>query len=64
MAKLSEQQGMEKSVRLWEGLIYISESAPDSQGVWLSFPLDTDGELSLLWKTHQSFYTQAAMQLL
>lgn len=40
---------------LGEGLIYILESAPYSRGVCLSFSVNTDGELSLLWKTLQSF---------
>ncbi len=55
MAKLSEQQGRERPVCLREGLIYILESAPYSQGICLSFSVNTDSELSLLWNTLQSF---------
>lgn len=38
-----------------KGLIYILESAPYSRGVCLSFSVNTDSELALLWKTLQSF---------
>lgn len=39
------------AVCLREGLIYILESAPFSRGVCLSFSVNKDAELSLLWKT-------------
>lgn len=41
------------AVCLREGLIYILESAPFSRGVCLSFSVNKDAELSLLWKTLQ-----------
>lgn len=44
-----------RGLYLREGLIYILESAPYSWGVCLSFSVNTDSELSLLWKTHRFF---------
>lgn len=55
MTKLSEQQGRVRPACLREGLIYILESASLSPEICLSFSVNTESELSLLWKTHQSF---------
>lgn len=55
MAKPPEQQGRARPVCLWEALICILESAPPSLEVCLSFSVNKGSELSLLWKTLQSY---------
>lgn len=68
MAKLSEQQGRERSVCLREGLIYILESAPYSRGglpivfsqywLWTFFVVEHSPHLctqAALWLLHNFF---------